>query len=92
MKLTFCHGLEVAFIDTAAKSSWVDENWFVRKGGTIIPPVNNMRTTGADGREFEVAGEGTLSFQLFGRLFRDIRVRFMKRLPSNVLIGLKFWY
>lgn len=75
-------------MDTAARYIWVYELWFKAIGGSIVDDE-----AGADadnGSYLEVTGKGELSFSLWGCPFKE-EVRVMRKLSSNILIGIRFW-
>lgn len=55
--------------DTAVRSIWVDKNWFLKMGGTIV--INHYESEGADGQKMNVCGAGKLSVLLWGYQFYE---------------------
>lgn len=79
-----------AQIDTAARSIWVNKEWFIQQGGVIIHN-DNQGANAVDGRDIEVEGTGYLNLGLWGCMMKET-VRVMKTLPSLMLIGRNFWW
>ena len=82
---------EEAIIDTAAKSIWVDKNWFMEKGGAMTAmPCGGAES--ADGSPLDVEGTGILqSVEIWGSKFENIPVKVMTALPSKIIFGIVFW-
>lgn len=75
-------------IDTAATSTWVDEEWFEESVGQVKPTRRDA--CAADGREIQVAGVGVLEFQMQRIPFSE-EVRVMSTLLDKILIGKGVW-
>jgi hypothetical protein len=58
----------------------------IKCNGRDLEPATRG-TGGADGSALNVVGTGIVTFSLWGRLMRNIRVRVMRTLPSGILIG-----
>jgi transposase InsO family protein len=78
-----------AVVDTGAFNLWMDKRTFDQHGGEEFEPVQSGATA-VDGKPLEVMGQGRVSFVLWGRTFRGMRVRVMRSMPSHMLIGRKF--
>ena len=73
-------------VDTAALSIWIDWDWFVQNGETLL-------TTGhgtAEAVDVDVGGQGVVEFELWGKRFKEI-VKVLGSLPDRLLIDRKFW-
>jgi hypothetical protein len=88
VKVNTTVGAVTAILDTACFSTWFDELFFERAGGTNF--AAGVFDLSADGGKLRVAGSGTLDFCLWSRLFTEQAVRVMKQLPAIMLIGRQF--
>jgi hypothetical protein len=78
--------MRLAVLDSAATNVWFDEETFAECNGRDLEPAT--RGAGeADGSALDVVGTGVVTFSLWGRLMRNIRVRAVRTLPSGILIG-----
>lgn len=75
--------------DTAADSIWMGKDEFMRYDGQNFRTTSS-RALAADGSELAVIGTGQITFALWGRVFQQVPVKVMSRLPSGVLLGNKF--
>ena len=75
-------------VETAARSIWVDYEWFTLRGGSIIP--NEGMAEAVNGHNLNVKGVVLLNFELWGQKFSE-EVRVLQNLPDKLLIGRKFW-
>jgi hypothetical protein len=66
--------------------AWFDEETFAECNGRDLEPATRG-AGGADGSALDVVVTGVVTFSLWGRLMRNIRVRVMRTLPSGILIG-----
>ena len=80
--------------DTAAMSVWVSETWFTSRGYRVEKDQGVV--VAANGSTMDVYGSGRLSFRFLGVLFKDVPVRVLSGMESDILIGLKVheivWY
>jgi hypothetical protein len=79
-------GMRLAVLDSAATNVWFDKEMFADCNGRDLEPATRG-AGGADGRTLDVVGTGVVTFSLWGQLLRNIRVRVMRTLPSEILIG-----
>ncbi len=63
--------------------------WFTAQGGVIRP--SHVKARGANQKPLAVAGEGVLSFTLWGKFFKNYPVKVLPGLKIDVLIGRSFW-
>jgi Reverse transcriptase (RNA-dependent DNA polymerase) len=78
-------GMRLAVLDSAASNVWFDEETFAECHGRDLEP-ETRGAGGADGSALDVVGTGVVTFSLWRRLLRNIRVRVMLTLPSGILI------
>jgi hypothetical protein len=78
--------MRLAVLDSAETNVWFDEEMFAECNGRDLEPATRG-AGGADWRALDVVGTGVVTFSLWGRLMRNIRVRVMRTLPSGILIG-----
>lgn len=81
-------GIIAAQLDTGARSVWVSDSWYRRHYGE--PEPDGKGAVGADSKALDVTGKGAITFMLWGRRFKDVPVRVLRGLDTNMLIGLKF--
>ncbi len=74
---------------TGARSIWVKPEWFTAQGRVIRP--SHVKARGANQKPLPVAGEGVLSFTLWGNFFKNYPVKVLPGLKIDVLIGRSFW-
>jgi len=80
---------QACVMDTGAFSVWVDKKFFTECGGELLP--DDSGAVDVEGSPIDVSGRGYLTFQLWGRVFKNYPVRVLSSMPSNVLIGRRFW-
>jgi hypothetical protein len=78
-----------ATVDTRDESIWVGWAEFVERGGTEFEEEDTLAQS-ADGSPLAVVAKGKLSFSLWGKFFHKLAVRIMQRLPSSMLLGIRF--
>lgn len=76
-----------AQIDTGAKSVWVSDAWCRRHVGE--PELNEEGALSADASALDVTGCGRLTFQWWGRVFKDHPVRVLRGIRTPMMIGLR---
>ncbi len=80
----------VAEVDTAARSVWVNADWFMATvEAKVIPDYGEVRA--ADETKMNVYGSSRMTFSIWGMEFVDYPVRLLEGLKSKVLIGRSFW-
>jgi hypothetical protein len=79
-------GMRLEVLDSAATNIRFNEESFAEFNGRVLEPATRG-AGGADGSALDVVGTGVVTFNLWGRLMRNIRVRVMRTLPSGILIG-----
>lgn len=84
------NGVQIqAQLDTGARSVWVSDAWYRRHIGTPQPDQNEDGALAADSSELDVTGSGRLTFQWWGRVFKDHPVRILRGLKVPMLFGLR---
>jgi hypothetical protein len=78
--------MRLAVLDSAATNVWFDEETFAECNGRYLEPATRG-AGGANGSALDVVETGVVTFSLWGRLMRNIRVRVIRTLPSGILIG-----
>jgi hypothetical protein len=79
-------GMRPAVLDSAATNVWFEQKTFAECDGRDLEPATRG-AGGADGSALDVVGTGVVTFILWGRLMRNIRVQVRRTLPSGILIG-----
>lgn len=87
VRLRTAAGAIHAQLDTGAQSVWVSDRWYRKHVGQPAPTEDTA--VSADSSTLDVTGSGTLTFQWWGRVFKDYPVRVLKGLDVPVLIGLR---
>lgn len=77
-----------ALIDTAALSICIYRRLFEDLGEILQGDDYISQDVG--GKELKVVGNGYLSFDIWGHIFREVHVKVLERLPSGSLIGRRF--
>ena len=81
------HGLQIkAQLDTGAQSVWVSDEWYRRHVGEPEPDSGGGALA-ADSSSLDVTGRGQLTFQWWGRVFKQYPVRVLRGLKVPVLFG-----
>jgi hypothetical protein len=70
-------GTRLAVLETRPANVWFDQKTFEDCGGRDFKEASRG-AGGADGKSLDVVGTGRVSFVLWGRLMRDVRVRVMR--------------
>jgi len=79
-----------AEVDTAARSLWVNADWFEDVvGNKVVEDKGDVFA--ADSAKVEVYGASKMDFELWGRRFYNYPVRLLKNLKPKILIGRAFW-
>jgi hypothetical protein len=78
--------MRLAVLGSAVFNVWFDQEMSVECNEKYLEPATRG-AGGADGSALDIVGTGVVTFSLWGRLLRNIRVRVMRTLPSGVLIG-----
>lgn len=85
-KVKTASGEMMATLDTAASNLWLDLDTFAKcRGRGFVTSVTGA--SGADGSSLEVVGRGFVTFSWWGRTFKDVPCRVMRKMPGKFLIG-----